>query len=246
MPRTGAPRVLIVHAHPEPQSFNAAMTRTAVTALQAAGHEVKVSDLYAMGFDPVSDRRNFVTMADPARLDLQAEEGLASRAGGFVRELQAEMDKLAWCDLLILQFPLWWLGPPAILKGWIDRVFAIGQTYGGGRWFDGGLMRGKRAMCAVTIGGPEQSYGPLGIYGPIDAVMHPLHRGVLAFCGFEVIEPFLVFGPGRMDDEARGQVLADYRRRIETLATAPTLAPVATADYGGTIFGQRRAGQTGS
>ena len=79
------------------------------------------------------------------------------------------MDKLARCDLLVLQFPIWWLGMPAIMKGWIDRVFAIGRTYGGGRWFDRGMMAGKRAMLAVTVGGTDGAYSDLGIYGPIDA-----------------------------------------------------------------------------
>ena len=115
-------RVFIVHAHHEPGSFNGALTREACAALAAAGDEVVVSDLYAMGFDPVSDRRNFTTVRDPRRLKQQDEESHASANGGFVAELQAEMDKVAWCDALVLQFPLWWLGLPAILKGWVDRV----------------------------------------------------------------------------------------------------------------------------
>ena len=93
------------------------MTREATAALRAAGHEVVVSDLYAMGFDPVSDRRNFTTVADPIQLKQQAEESLTSARGGFAPNLQAEMDKLAWCDVVILQSPIWWLGMPAIMKG---------------------------------------------------------------------------------------------------------------------------------
>jgi hypothetical protein len=67
-------RVFIVRAHHEPASFNGAMMRAAVAALSANGHEVMVSDLYAMGFDPVSDRRNFVSTKDPDRLRQQAED----------------------------------------------------------------------------------------------------------------------------------------------------------------------------
>lgn len=85
-------RVLIVHAHHEPSSFNAALTREAVMALTKVGHEVIVSDLYAMGFDPVSDRRNFLTVADSARLRQQSEEAYASAHDSFVPELQAEMN----------------------------------------------------------------------------------------------------------------------------------------------------------
>src|SRR5260221_9102424 len=129
------------------------MTRAATEALAGAGHEVVVSALYAMRFDPVSDRRNFVTTQDPDYYRQQAEEAHAAQHDGFAPDIQAEMDKLFWCDALILQFPLWWFGLPAILKGWVDRVFAVGRAYGGGRWFDRGVFVGKRAMCSVTAGG---------------------------------------------------------------------------------------------
>jgi NAD(P)H dehydrogenase (quinone) len=109
-------RVFLVHAHHEPASFNGALTREATASLGAAGHEVVVSDLYAMRFDPVSDRRNFTTVKDPACLKQQNEESYASEHDGYAVELQSEMDKLAWCDALVLQFPLGWLGLPAILK----------------------------------------------------------------------------------------------------------------------------------
>jgi NAD(P)H dehydrogenase (quinone) len=225
-------RVFIVHAHHEPTSFNAAMTAEAARALIAAGHEVQVSDLYAMGFDPVSDRRNFTTTADPARLDQQVEERHAAQNGGFAADLQAEMDKLAWCDVLILQFPLWWLGPPAILKGWIDRVLALGFAYGGGRWFDGGVFSGKRAMCSVTIGGPEAAYSGVGVYErSMEETLHPLLHGTFAFVGFEVVEPFLVHAPQRMSPAEREAVLADYRGRVLALDAAPARPRLRSAHY---------------
>ena len=224
-------RVLIVHAHHEPKSFNGAMTREAVAALTAAEHEVIVSDLYAMGFDPVSDRRNFLTDADPETLKQQAEESHASAGNSFAPDLQAEMDKVAWCDVMIFQFPVWWLGLPAIMKGWVDRVFAVGRAYGGGRWFDGGVFAGKRAMCAVTVGGPQPVYSENGVYAPIGDILFPVHRGIFAFCGFTVIEPFVVYGPNRIGDGERADELQRYRERILNLATAPTLPAIATADY---------------
>lgn len=224
-------RVLIVHAHHEPASFNAALTLEAVTALRGAGDEVIVSDLYKMAFDPVSDRRNFLTVADPMILKQQAEESYASTNDGYVSELQAEMDKVAWCEVMIFQFPIWWLGLPAILKGWVDRVFAVGRAYGGGRWFDGGVFAGKRAMCSLTVGGPEPIYGGLGVYPSISDVLLPIHHGIFAFCGFTVIEPFVVYGPNRISARDRANYLRRYRERILTLATAPTLPAIVTADY---------------
>lgn len=121
--------VLIVFAHPEPKSFNGALFDTAVRELQAAGHEVVTSDLYRMGFDPVSDRQNFTSVLDADYLKLQAEETHATACAGFAPEIETELRKLEACDLLILQFPLWWFGLPAILKGWVDRVMAMGRTY---------------------------------------------------------------------------------------------------------------------
>lgn len=228
-------RVFVVHAHPEPASFNAAMTREAVAALSAAGHEVRVSDLHAMGFDPVSDRRNFTTVRDDQRFRQQDEEAYASAHNGFTPELQAEMDKLAWCDVLIFQFPISWLGLPAILKGWVDRVFAVGRAYGGGRYFDRGVFAGKRAMCSLSVGAVAAVYSDQGIYGPIGSILFPIHHGILNFVGFTVIEPFVVYGPGRMSEAERVACLARYRERVVTLDTAPTFVGRNVADYEGLV-----------
>nr|HET7859148.1 NAD(P)H-dependent oxidoreductase [Caldimonas sp.] len=228
-------RVFIVHAHHEPESFNGALTREARAAVAATGDEVVVSDLYAMGFDPVSDRRNFTTVHEPRRLKQQDEEAHASAHGGYVAELQAEMDKLAWCDALVLQFPLWWLGLPAILKGWVDRVFAVGRAYGGGRYFSRGVFAGKRAMCSLTVGGPAEAYSPIGAYGPLGPILYPIHHGILGFAGFDVVEPFVVHAPARMSDAARAACLADYRRRIVGLASAPLLPGLDIAPYQGLV-----------
>src|SRR5215471_1852574 len=225
-------RVFIVHAHPEPRSFSGAMTQAATEALAGAGHEVVVSDLYAMRFNPVSDRRNFVTTHDPDYYRQQAEEAHAAQHDGFSPDIQAEMDKLFWCDALILQFPLWWFGLPAILKGWVDRVFASGgRTYGGGKWYDRGVFAGKRAMCALTIGGPPPIYSEHGLNGPIAAILFPINHGMLYFTGFTVIEPFLVHAPVRIGEEDRKRHLERYRERVLGLETAPTIAYPKLADY---------------
>lgn len=216
-------RVLIVFAHAEQASFNGAMLRTGVAALTEAGHEVIVSNLYAMGFDPVSDRRNFTTVADPSRLVQQTEEAFASAHNGYTPELQAEMDKLAWCDTLVFQFPIWWLGLPAILKGWVDRVFAVGRAYGGGRWFESGVFAGKRSMSAVTVGGLEDVYSNDGHYGPVNDILYPLHRGIFAFTGFSVVKPFIVYGPGRIDPIRREMYLQQYVERLLELPHATAI-----------------------
>jgi len=224
-------KFLCVLAHPEPASFTASLARHGTQVLETAGHSVELSDLYMMEFDPVSDRRNFISAANPGHYDQQVEERRASAKAGYSATLQREMDRLAECDVLILQFPIWWLGMPAIMKGWIDRVFAIGRTYGGGRWFDRGMMRGKRAMLAVTIGGTEQAYSSAGIYGPVQDVLRPINHGILAFCGFDVVEPFIAFAPARRSGAERQEMFHAYGDRLLNIDSAPLLPMLRSDDY---------------
>jgi NAD(P)H dehydrogenase (quinone) len=108
--------VLLVHAHHEPRSFCSAMKETIIARLEESGHAVQYSDLYRDAFDPVSDRRNFKTEADPAYLRQHDEEAFASAHDGFASDIAAEIEKVLRADLLIFNFPLWWFGLPAILK----------------------------------------------------------------------------------------------------------------------------------
>jgi len=103
--------------------------------------------------------------------------------------------------------------------------------YGGGKWYDRGVFRGKRAMCALTIGGPPSMYSEAGLNGSISSILFPINHGMLYFTGFAVIEPFLVHAPARMSQEARVAELARYRARILGLASAPTISYPVLDDY---------------
>jgi NAD(P)H dehydrogenase (quinone) len=210
-------KILIVHAHPEPRSFCAALFTTAVDTLSAAGHEVRTTDLYPMGFDPISDRRNFTTVKDPDFLKPQVEEMHATEKGSFVPELEAEMQKVEWCDLMIWQFPLWWFSVPAILKGWFDRVFAMGRFYGYGHIYETGVLKGKKAMLSLTTGGPWDSYQPGGFNGDIAGILRPIQRGMLEFVGFQVLAPQICYSPAHKSDEERRSELAAYSVRLQQI-----------------------------
>ena len=218
----------LVLAHPEPNSFNAAMHRAAEAALRAAGHQVRTSDLHAMRFDPLSGRHNFTTVKDPDYLKLQAEEQHATERHGFRPELEAEIGKVEWCDLMVWQFPLWWFSVPAILKGWVDRVFAMGRAYGGGRIYETGMFRGKRAMLSLTTGGPEPSYQPGGFNGDLAGVLRPIHRGMLEFTGFQVLAPQVCYGPARQTEEVRRAWVEAYAGRLRGIEAEP---PVRVGSY---------------
>ena len=220
--------VFIINAHAEPKSFNGAMFRTAHETMSAAGHSVQVSDLYAMKFDPVSDRRNFTTVKDAGYFKQQIEEMHATEVGGFAPEVEAELRKAEWCDLMIWQFPLWWFGLPAILKGWVDRVFAMGRTYGGDRFYENGVFKGKRAMLSVTTGGPAAAYQAGGFNGDIHAVLRPIHRGMLRFTGWEVLAPNIVYGPVRLSEDER---LASLNAWAARLLAVEKEKPIAVGEY---------------
>ncbi len=209
--------VLIVSAHPEPRSFNASLCSVATDSLAQAGHTVVVSDLYAQGFSAAAGADDFTDRANVDFLNLGAEQEHAATRKSFAAEIQREIDRLFAADLLILQFPLWWYSVPAIMKGWIDRVFAYGVTYDFGRTWDRGIMQGKRAMLAFTTGAPATTFDPDGRNGDLERVMWPLHAGVLALCGFEVLQPFVGWAPAWTDDAGRQPILDRYAERLRTV-----------------------------
>ncbi|QNL51063.1 NAD(P)H-dependent oxidoreductase [Olivibacter sp. SDN3] len=210
-------KILIVLAHPETQSFNAAMFRKAIETLRIEGHEVKTSDLYRMNFNPVSDRHNFTTVKDSSFLKLQLEEMHATEAGSFSPELRTEQEKVEWCNLMIWQFPLWWFALPSILKGWADRVFAMGKAYSNGNLYEQGLFKGKKALLSVTTGSPEKAFLKDGLQGDINAILRPIHRGIFEFTGFSVLRPQLSYAVARQTAEERSAELEKWSKRLKSI-----------------------------
>lgn len=224
--------VLIVFAHPERQSLNGALLDVALSELHAQGHQVQVSDLYAMNWKATVDHDDFPGFKPTDRLKVAAESSREFAAHTLTDDVKAEQEKLLWADTVILQFPLWWFAMPAILKGWVDRVYACGFAYGVGehsdsRWGDRygeGVMAGKRAMLIVTTGGWQEHYSARGINGPIDDLLFPIHHGILFYPGFTVLPPFVAYRVDRTD-EAKFAVMADdLRERIRTLNDTPPIA----------------------
>ncbi|AOO81448.1 NAD(P)H-dependent oxidoreductase [Bosea vaviloviae] len=225
--------ILIVYAHPEPTSFNGAMRNLAVEVLSQAGHQVEVSDLYAMNFNAVTGPSDFTgERSDPSRLSIAREQTHAMETGNIAGDIAAEQAKLQRADLLILQFPVWWFGMPAILKGWADRVFARGFAYMPGRKYDTGMFAGKLAMVCATTGTSADTYAPDGIDGDILSVLWPIHNGLLRYTGFDVLPPYLAYMPGRLIEAGRAAQLAAYRERLLTIDQTPRLYFHPAEDYG--------------
>lgn len=215
-------KVLIVFAHPDPRSLNRQLVDVAVETLTAQGHEVVLSDLYGMKWKAVYDEADFPDRVDPQRLNFVTESGHAYESGTQPADVIAEQQKILAADAVILQFPLWWFGMPAILKGWIDRVWARGLAYGnkgGGnryRYGEGGF-HGRRALVSVTTGGPAEDYSPRGINGPLDQLLFPLTHGTLFYPGMEVLPIHAAYGTGRITTESVAAAKENWRARLEHL-----------------------------
>ncbi|UCZ85130.1 NAD(P)H-dependent oxidoreductase [Pseudomonas sp. L5B5] len=210
--------VLIVHAHPEPQSFTAALRDQARSTLESQGHQVRVSDLYAMDWNPVASAADFAQRDNPEYLVYALEQRVGVKNGGLAADIQGELDKLLWADLLILNFPVFWFSVPAMLKGWIDRVLVSGVCYGGKRFYDQGGLVGKKALLSLTLGGREHMFGEGAIHGPLEDMLRPLLRGTLAYVGCQVLEPFVAWHVPYISQDAREGFLAQYRQRLERVA----------------------------
>lgn len=220
-------KILIVHAHPEPKSLTSALKDHAVSTLRAQGHEVQVSDLYGSAWNAVAGWGDFLRPAQPDRLVYAAESAVAFASGSQSADIEAEQKKILWADALILSFPIWWYSMPAILKGWVERVFAFGFAYGvgdhegeryGDRYGEGPLS-GRRAMLTVVMGGPESHYSPRGVNGGLDDVLWPIQHGILFYPGMDVLPPFVIYRSHGLTDADWPEVASAYQRRIEGLFT---------------------------
>jgi NAD(P)H dehydrogenase (quinone) len=212
-------KVLIVHAHPEPSSLTRQLVDVSLDTLARQGHEVMQSDLYAMRWKAVFDEQDFPDRIDAQRLSFVHESGNAYLQGSQTPDVTREQEKVLAADAVIFQFPLWWYGMPAIMKGWIDRVWAYRLAYG---YKDGrntyrygeGAFQGKRAMLSVCVGGPAKDYSPRGINGPLDELLFPITHGSLYFPGFEVLPTFAVYGTGGATAQSVAQAKEAWRSRL--------------------------------
>src|SRR3954447_10865321 len=137
-----AMRVLVIYCHPCADSYSAALRNSVTEGLAAAGHTIEVRDLYAEGFDPVlsSGQRRAYFTSDSNALDL-TDHVVALRS----------------CDGLVLVYPTWWFGMPAMLKGWFDRVWLpdVAFRLGGPMALQPLLTRLRRIGVVTTYGSPR-------------------------------------------------------------------------------------------
>ncbi|HZE41273.1 MAG TPA: NAD(P)H-dependent oxidoreductase [Stackebrandtia sp.] len=223
-------KVLWIYAHPEPRSLNGSLRDEGIATLRELGHDVRQSDLHAMAWNPVVSPDDFTAHTDERLVVGEAQER-AHATGTLSADIRAEQEKVEWADALVVQFPLWWFGMPAILKGWFDRVFTQGFAFGVAnpetgrqRRYGDNTLYGKRAMVITTFGARAASMGPRGIHGDIDDLLFPLHHGILWYSGIAALEPFVVDGTARFGDTEYALHVKRLRERLENLDGDPAIA----------------------
>nr|XP_020844738.1 NAD(P)H dehydrogenase [quinone] 1 isoform X2 [Phascolarctos cinereus] len=211
-------KALIVLAHSEKTSFNYALKEAAVEALKKKGWDVTVSDLYALNFNPLISKKDITGgLKDPDNFKYPAEAVQAYKEGRLSSDIVAEQKKLADANLVIFQFPLQWFGLPAILKGWFERVFTGEFAYSYSAMYDKGPFKNKKAVLSITTGGAGSMFSLLGVHGDMNVVLWPIQSGILYFCGFQVLEPQLIYGIGHTPADERLQILDRWKKRLENI-----------------------------
>jgi len=137
-------RILAVHCHPLAGSYSAALRDRALQALRDGGHQVELLDLYAEGFDPV--------------LSPQERSTYLADTGANIAAVQRHVDLLRWAEGLLFIFPTWFYGPPAMLKGWLERTWLPGVAFQvparKGERAGPGMQHIRWLGCITTSGAP--------------------------------------------------------------------------------------------
>lgn len=194
-------KILYIYAHPNNNALNALLKQEGYKQLIDLKNDVTFSNLYELGFNAIANSTNYkLTTADE-----------------LTKDIQIEMEKIAWADHLIFQFPLWWFSTPAILKGWFDRVFIKGFAYDNNHLFETGLLKGKTASLIVTTKSTESAYQLDGAHGAtIDNFLLPIHH-TLRFAGISPIKPFVAYGIFDLNKQRIDEIILQYQDYLHHL-----------------------------
>lgn len=189
---------LIVYAHSSEESFNHAILETVSHTLKSKGHEVIVRDLYALDFQPV----------------LKPEDTAAMKAGQTPEDIKIEQDYVAQADAITFIYPIWWTGLPAIIKGYVDRVFAYGFAYAYGAEGIDKLLSGKQGLIINTHGTAKEIYDQMGM---TNALKLTSTTGIYDFTGIESVGHLVFGGVPHVGEEALKDMLKQVGETVNSV-----------------------------
>ena len=179
-------RHLVIAAHPSAKSFNHAVVEAYVAALNERGHQVECRDLYALKFNPVLSARDLTAVA----------------SGKASRDVRIEQTAIGRADVVTLISPLWWSGFPAMLKGYLDRVFCAGFAYVIKRQEYLPGLSGKKGVIITTSGATREE---LKSGGTLRALKTIHDEGLMEFCGIELVRHLYLSGIDPTMSRASGE-----------------------------------------
>lgn len=191
--------VLLIVAHPNPDSFNQALVKAAKSALETTDAHVKVKDLYAEKFNPVF-----------AVEELNPDTPLCE-------DIVREQTDIEWADRLVFFYPMWWYDRPAILKGWCDRVLTHGFAFQASATGIDGLLGGKKAAVYVTTGASQTEFKDLDMKP--ENLLNMMTKGSLGYCGIKNVQAQIFFAISRATPEERANMLNTVKTEVIDLCT---------------------------
>lgn len=185
--------MLVVLAHPDHRSFNGSWASASASEASRLGHQVLFSDLCALKFDAVESASHYPKHPPQQPFDpLKVQESIQSLQA-LPPQVATEVEKVQAADWIIFHFPLWWFAPPAVLKGWFDRVLVHGMLHTVEQRFDTGLFTGKKALLCVTTGASAAECAFNGKEGDIQMLLWPTAY-TLRYLGFSVLDHEVIHG----------------------------------------------------
>ncbi|RQO38262.1 NAD(P)H dehydrogenase [Chryseobacterium sp. KBW03] len=187
-------RHLIIYAHPNENSLNHSLLNTVVETLQSRNQEVIVRDLYKIGFNPV----------------FSLEDMQGQFQGKLSDDVKLEQEHISWAEQITFIYPIWWTGLPAMMKGYIDRVFSYGFAYRYDHGIQKGLLKGKKTVIINTHGKSHEEYEKTGMD---KALTLTSDNGIFIYSGLEIIR-HLFFDKA---DKASSENLEIWKDQIRNL-----------------------------
>lgn len=185
---------LIIYAHPKHGSLNHHIMHTTVEILQSKNQEIEIRDLYQLNFNPI----------------LSLEDLKGQLIGKVSDDVKKEQDYILWADHITFIYPIWWTGMPAIMKGFIDRVFSYGFAYRYDKGIQKGLLIGKQTTIMNTQGKSKTEYESIGMDKALSLTSD---KGIFTYCGLEINQHFFF----EKADKASAEVIKDWTSQIKTL-----------------------------
>ena len=222
----------MIVAHPENNSFNSSIANAQKNVLIENGYKVRFSNLYKDNFNPLLTRKDFKGLETYDHVQFPMAQNEAHINNKVNDEVLNEQKNLLWADILILQFPMWLYGMPAILKGWCEKVLSEGFAHkpSDNIWFEKGKMSNKKLLLSITTNGKRESFSSRGRHGSMDIILWPILNSFW-FSGFKILEPLIAYNVVKCSNLERQKFILKAETTVLNIKNRNILEVHSLEDY---------------